>query len=423
MTQKKLPFTKAQIEKIIEKYPTPFHIYDEADIRRRARALRAAFSWNAGFHEHYAVKACPNPAILQILKEEGCGTDCSSYAELMLSEAIGVTGHDLMFSSNDTPAEDFEYASRLGSLINLDDITLIDFLAEHGGIPETICCRFNPGGEFRIGTAIMGNPADAKYGFTRAQLSTGMAKLKNMGVKRFGIHAFLSSCNTDNMYYPTLAKLLFTTARELHEELDIEIAFINLSGGIGIPYRPEDTATDIAFVGAKVREVYAEVFGNTDMRPAIFTELGRYMTGPAGYLVTRAIHHKDTYKHFIGTDACAANLIRPAMYGAYHHVSVLGKENAPLDHVYDITGSLCESNDRFAIDRALPEIDDGDLIVIHDTGAHGFSMGYNYNGKLRSAELLLCEDGSVRMIRRAETNKDYFATFDFLDMPRLKEEW
>lgn len=423
MTQKKLPFTKAQIEKIIEKYPTPFHIYDEADIRRRARALRAAFSWNVGFHEHYAVKACPNPAILQILKEEGCGTDCSSYAELMLSEAIGVTGHDLMFSSNDTPAEDFEYASRLGSLINLDDITLIDFLAEHGGIPETICCRFNPGGEFRIGTAIMGNPADAKYGFTRAQLSTGMAKLKNMGVKRFGIHAFLSSCNTDNMYYPTLAKLLFTTARELHEELDIEIAFINLSGGIGIPYRPEDTATDIAFVGAKVREVYAEVFGNTDMRPAIFTELGRYMTGPAGYLVTRAIHHKDTYKHFIGTDACAANLIRPAMYGAYHHVSVLGKENAPLDHVYDITGSLCESNDRFAIDRALPEIDEGDLLVIHDTGAHGFSMGYNYNGKLRSAELLLCEDGSVRMIRRAETNKDYFATFDFLDMPRLKEEW
>ncbi len=423
MTQKKLPFTKAQIEKIIEKYPTPFHIYDEADIRRRARALRAAFSWNAGFHEHYAVKACPNPAILQILKEEGCGTDCSSYAELMLSEAIGVTGHDLMFSSNDTPAEDFEYASRLGSLINLDDITLIDFLAEHGGIPETICCRFNPGGEFRIGTAIMGNPADAKYGFTRAQLSTGMAKLKNMGVKRFGIHAFLSSCNTDNMYYPTLAKLLFTTARELHEELDIEIAFINLSGGIGIPYRPEDTATDIAFVGAKVREVYAEVFGNTDMRPAIFTELGRYMTGPAGYLVTRAIHHKDTYKHFIGTDACAANLIRPAMYGAYHHVSVLGKENAPLDHVYDITGSLCESNDRFAIDRALPEIDDGDLIVIHDTGAHGFSMGYNYNGKLRSAELLLCEDGSVCMIRRAETNRDYFATFDFLDIPRLKEEW
>ena len=422
MTEKKLPFTKAQMERIASEYPTPFHIYDEADIRARVRALRAAFAWNAGYKEYYAVKACPNPILLALLRDEGCGTDCSSYAELMLSEAVGVTGDGIMFSSNATPAKDFEYARRLNATINLDDITHIDFLKEHGGIPETVCCRFNPGGEFRIGTAIMGNPAEAKYGFTRPQLSEGFRKLKALGVKRFGLHSFLSSCNTDNMYYPTLAKLLFTIARELHEELDVELAFVNLSGGIGIPYQPEDTATDIAFVGAKVHEVYDEVFGGTGMRPAVFTELGRYVTGPAGYLVTRAIHHKDTYKHFIGTDACAANLMRPAMYGAYHHVTVLGKENAPADHLYDITGSLCESNDRFAIDRMLPEIEQGDLLVIHDTGAHGFSMGYNYNGKLRSAELLLKQDGSVQLIRRAETNRDYFATFDFLDIPRLREE-
>lgn len=422
MTNKPLPFTREQIEEITKTYPTPFHIYDEAALRRRARDLKAAFSWNPGFHEHYAVKACPNPVILQILNEEGCGTDCASYAELMLSEAIGVTGEDLMFSSNDTPAQDFEYARKLGATINLDDITHIDFLAKHGGIPELISCRFNPGGEFRIGTQIMGNPAQAKFGFTRAQLTEGFRKLKVMGAKRFGLHAFLSSCNTDNMYYPTLAKLLFNTARELHEEVDVEIAFINLSGGIGIPYRPDESATDIAFIGAKVREVYAEVFGNTDMRPAIFTELGRYMTGPVGYLVTRAVHHKDTYKHFIGVDACAANLMRPAIYGAYHHITVPGKENTPEDHLYDVIGSLCESSDCFAVDRMMPEVEEGDLLVIHDTGAHGFSMGYNYNGKLRSAELLLREDGSVQRIRRAETNRDYFATLDILNLPRLKEE-
>ncbi len=422
MMKKPLPFDKKKIEEIARTYPTPFYLYDEADIRRRARALNAAFSWNPGFHEHYAVKACPNPAILQILHEEGCGTDCASYAELMISEAIGVVGEELMFSSNDTPAEDFEYARKLDAIINLDDVSHIDFLAKHGGIPETICCRFNPGGEFRIGTQIMGNPADAKFGMTRAQLTEGFKKLKTMGAKRFGLHAFLSSCNTDNMYYPTLAKLLFTTARELHDEVGVEIAFINLSGGIGIPYRPEDSATDIAFVGAKVREVYAEVFGNTDIRPAIFTELGRYMTGPTAYLVTKAIHHKDTYKRFVGVDACAANLMRPAMYGAYHHITVLGKEDAPEDHLYDVTGSLCESNDRFAVDRMLPKVDEGDILVIHDTGAHGFSMGYNYNGKLRSAELLLREDGSVKLIRRAETNRDYFATLDVLNLPRLSEE-
>lgn len=422
MTHKALPFDKQKIEEIAAQFPTPFHLYDEAELRRRARALKAAFAWNPGFHEHYAVKACPNPVILQILHEEGCGTDCASWAELMLSEALGITGEELMFSSNDTPPEEFAYARKLGAVINLDDITHIDYLAKNGGIPELISCRFNPGGEFRIGTQIMGNPADAKFGFTRAQLTEGFKKLKALGAKRFGLHAFLSSCNTDNMYYPTLAKLLFMTARELNEELNAEIAFINLSGGIGIPYRPEETATDIAFVGAKVREVYAEVFGNTPIRPAIYTELGRYMTGPAGYLVTRAIHHKDTYKHFIGVDACAANLMRPAIYGAYHHITVLGKENAPHDRLYDVTGSLCESSDRFAVDRLLPEIEAGDLLVIHDTGAHGFSMGYNYNGKLRSAEVLLCEDGSAKLIRRAETNRDYFATLDFLGLARLSEE-
>ncbi len=422
MTRKTLPFDKEKIEEIAKTYPTPFHIYDEAALRTRARGLREAFAWNPGFHEHYAVKACPNPVLLQILREEGCGTDCASWAELMLSEAIGAVGEEIMFSSNDTPPEEFAYARRLGAIVNLDDISHIDVLAENGGIPEIISCRFNPGGEFRIGTQIMGNPADAKFGFTRAQLTEGYRKLKAMGTKRFGLHAFLSSCNIDNMYYPTLAKLLFITARELHEEVGVEIAFINLSGGIGIPYHPEDTETDIAFVGEKVREVYVEVFGNTTMRPAIFTELGRYMTGPVGYLVTRAIHEKNTYKRFLGVDASAANLLRPAMYGSYHHITVLGKEDAPCDRLYDVTGSLCESNDRFAVDRMLPEVKRGDLLVIHDTGAHGFAMGYNYNGKLRSAELLLREDGGVKLIRRAETNKDYFATLDVLNMPRLMEE-
>lgn len=422
MTEKTVPFTKARIEEIIKEYPTPFHIYDEGAMRQRVRRLLKAFSWNEGYKEYYAVKACPNPVLLSILKEEGCGTDCSSYAELMLSEAVGVVGRDIMFSSNATPAEDFVYARKLDATINLDDITHIDFLEKNGGIPDTVSCRFNSGGEFRIGTAIMGNPAEAKFGMTRKQLTEAYRKLKAMGVKHFGLHAFLSSCNTDNMYYPTLAKLLFGIARELHEELDVDVAFINLSGGIGIPYKPEQTATDIEFVGEKVHEVYNEVFGQTDMHPKIFTELGRYVTGPIGYLVTTATHHKDTYKQFIGCDACAANLMRPAMYGAYHHITVMGKEHAAADHLYDVTGGLCESNDRFAIDRMLPKIDDGDVLVIHDTGAHGFSMGYNYNGKLRSAELLLKEDGSVEMIRRAETNKDYFATFDFLNIPRLKEE-
>ena len=420
----KKPFvTVQQLEDIAARYPTPFHLYDEQGIRENARRLKAAFSWNPGYREYFAVKATPTPAILKILQEYGCGTDCSSATELMMSDATGFSGHDIMFSSHDTPPEEFKLAYDLGAIINLDDFTHIECLEKTiGTIPETICCRFNPGGLFKVTTDIMDNPGDAKYGMTEAQITEAYKILKAKGAKNFGIHAFLASNTVTNEYYPLLAKVLFELAVKLKKETGADIKFINLSGGIGIPYRPEETATDIAFVGEKVHEVYDEVFGGTDMRPRIFTELGRYMTGPAGYLVTTVIHHKDTHKHFIGTDACAANLLRPAMYGAYHHVTVLGKENAPHDHVYDITGSLCESNDRFAIDRALPEINEGDILVIHDTGAHGFSMGYNYNGKLKSAEVLLKEDGSTQLIRRAETNKDYFATFDFLNMPRLKEE-
>ena len=410
MTDKKLPFNKAQMEKIIEKFPTPFHIYDEKDIRHRARALRQAFSWNEGYKEYYAVKACPNPIIMSILRDEGCGMDCSSYAELMLCEAIGVVGDGIMFSSNDTPAEDFEYARRLNATINLDDITHIEFLKEHGGIPETISCRFNPGGEFRIGTAIMGNPADAKYGFTYAQLQEGLKRLKELGAKRFGLHAFLSSNNTDDSYYPALAKILFTCGRDLAAETGLELAFINLSGGIGIPYRPDQPATDVLAVGEGVRKVYEEIFPNGGV--ALKTELGRWMTGNMGWLVTRVIHEKHTYKDYIGVDACAANLMRPAMYGAYHHITVCGKESLPHDHIYDVVGSLCENNDKFAIDRALPEIKIGDLLVIHDTGAHGHAMGYNYNGRLRSAEVLYTQEGGYKLIRRAETAQDYFATLD-----------
>ncbi len=416
---KYVPFDKATLEHITEKYPTPFHIYDEKRIRERVRRLYKAFEWNRGYREYYAVKACPNPEILRIINEEGAGLDCSSHTELMLSSALGVTGKSIMFSSNVTPAENFEYARKLDAIINLDDISHIDFLAQHGGIPELVCCRFNPGGEFRLGNTIMGNPGESKYGWTRGQLSTGIKKLMRMGAKRFGIHAFLASNTTDENYYPALAKLMFTTARELHEELGAEIAFVNLSGGVGIPYYDDADAIDVLRVGERVHKEYDAAFAGTDMQPAVFTELGRYITGPAGYLVTRVLHEKRTYKDFIGVDACAANLMRPAMYGAYHYISVMGKENAPHDHVYDVTGGLCENNDKFAIDRRLPEIDIGDLLVIHDAGAHGFSMGYNYNGRLRSAELLLSEDGSVKLIRRAETPADYFSTLDVLKMEQL----
>lgn len=405
--------TKEQIEDIVKSYPTPFHIYDEKGIRDNAKKLREAFSWNKGYREYFAVKATPNPTILRILNEEGCGTDCSSMAELLMSEKVGIVGSDIMFSSNDTPAEEFKYAARLGATINLDDYTHIDFLNDICGIPETISCRYNPGGKFSISTTIMDNPGDAKYGMTKEQLFDAYVRLKELGAKRFGLHSFLASNTVTNEYYPTLAKILFELAVELKEKTGIELSFINLSGGIGIPYTPDKEPNDIMAIGEGVRKCFEEVLvpaGLGDI--SIYTELGRFMLGPYGHLVTKAIHEKHTHKEYIGVDACAVNLMRPAMYGAYHHITVLGKENEPASCTYDITGSLCENNDKFAIDRKLPKIDMGDYLVIHDTGAHGFAMGYNYNGKLKSAELLLCEDNSVKLIRRAETVNDYFATLE-----------
>lgn len=410
--------TKEQIEEIVKTYPTPFHIYDERGIRENARALKEAFSWNKGFKEYFAVKATPNPFLIDILREYGCGCDCSSLTELMLSKAMGIGGADIMFSSNDTPAAEFEYAAKIGATINLDDITHIDFLEKTiGKLPETISCRYNPGGLFKITTDIMDNPGDAKYGFTTEQLFEGFRILKEKGVKHFGIHAFLASNTVTNEYYPTLAKTLFEVAVRLKNETGADIRFINLSGGIGVPYRPDQEPNDIRAIGEGVRKVYEEVLVPAGMGDvAIYTELGRFMMAPYGHLVVKAIHEKHTHKEYIGVDACAVNLMRPAMYGAYHHITVLGKENQPCDCKYDVTGSLCENNDKFAVDRMLPRIDMGDYLVIHDTGAHGFSMGYNYNGKLKSAELLLKEDGSVQLIRRAETPKDYFATFDCFDI-------
>ncbi len=416
---KKEPFvTNEQLKEIIKKYPTPFHLYDEKGIRANAQALREAFSWNKGFKEYFAVKATPNPFLINILKEYGCGCDCSSLTELMLSNAMGIEGKDIMFSSNDTPAEEFAYAAKLGATINLDDITHIEFLEKTiGKLPETLSCRYNPGGLFKITTDIMDNPGDAKYGFTTEQLFEGFRILREKGVKHFGIHAFLASNTVTNEYYPTLAKTLFEVAVQLKKETGADIRFINLSGGIGIPYRPDQEPNDIRAIGEGVRKVYEEVLVPAGMGDvAIYTELGRFMMGPYGHLVVKAIHEKHTHKEYIGVDACAVNLMRPAMYGAYHHITVLGKESAPCDHQYDITGSLCENNDKFAVDRMLPKIEIGDYLVIHDTGAHGFAMGYNYNGKLKSAELLLQEDGTVRLIRRAETPKDYFATFDCFDI-------
>ena len=412
---KKQPFvTKEKLEEITAQYPTPFHLYDEKGLRKNAKALKEAFSWNPGFREYFAVKACPNPRLIQILMEYGCGCDCSSLTELMLANAIDCKGESIMFSSNATPAEEFVYAEELGAVINLDDITHIDFLEQTiGHIPETISCRFNPGGLFQISNDIMDNPGDAKYGMTEEQLFEAFLILKEKGAKRFGIHAFLASNTVTNEYYPMLAKILFELAVRLEKETGADICFINLSGGIGIPYHPDQEPNDIRVIGEGVRKVYEEVLTPAGMGDvAIFTELGRFMTGPYGCLVTKAIHEKHTYKEYIGCDACAVNLMRPAMYGAYHHITVAGKEEAVCDHKYDITGSLCENNDKFAIDRMLPEIKRGDLLVIHDTGAHGFAMGYNYNGKLKSAEILLREDGSFELIRRAETPKDYFSTLD-----------
>ena len=414
----KRPFvSKEQLEAIVRQYPTPFHIYDETGIRANARALKEAFAWNPGFREYFAVKATPNPVLLKIFQEEGFGVDCSSYTELMLSEALGFSGHDIMFSSNVTPKQDYLLAHRLGAIINLDDFSDIDVLDELTGIPETICCRYNPGGNFTIRNEVMDTPAEAKYGFTKEQLIEGYKKLLAKGAKRFGLHAFLASNTVANEYYPVLARILFETAVELRDKTGADVKFINLSGGVGIPYRPEQAPADIYAVGEGVRKAYEEVLVPAGMGDvAIFTELGRFMTGPYGGLVTTVIHEKKIYRDYIGVDACAANLMRPAMYGAYHHITVMGKEDAPCDHQYDVTGGLCENNDKFAVDRMLPKIELGDILFIHDTGAHGFSMGYNYNGKLRSAELLLKEDGSVQLIRRAETPKDYFATFDFMHL-------
>lgn len=414
----KKPFvTREQLLEITKDYKTPFHIYDEKGIRENARRLNEAFSWNKGYKEYFAVKATPNPFIISILKEEGCGVDCSSLTELMLSEALGFSGDDIMFSSNATPPEEFIKASGLNSIINLDDYTHIDFLEKTVGIPEKICCRYNPGGVFKTANGIMDNPGDAKYGFTKEQMIEGFRKLKAKGVKEFGIHSFLASNTASEEYYPTLAGILFELAVELHEKTGADIKFINLSGGVGIPYKPHGRVNDIMKIGEGVRKEFERILVPAGMgEVAIFTELGRFMLAPYGHLVATAIHEKHIYKEYIGLDACAVNLMRPAMYGAYHHITVMGKENEPCDHKYDITGSLCENNDKFAIDRMLPKIDLGDLIVIHDTGAHGFAMGYNYNGKLKSAELLLKEDGTVQLIRRAETPEDYFATFDYCDI-------
>ena len=414
---KKTPFlTLEKAKEIREQIPTPFHVYDEAGIRANARALKAAFSWNPGFKEFFAVKATPNPFLLKILHEEGCGCDCATYTELLLSEAVGITGHDVVFSSNVTPELDMRKARDMGVYINLDDATYVDFLASMGPVPETVCLRYNPGGSFSLGNTIMDMPRDAKYGMTEDQMAGAITRLMKLGTKHFGVHAFLASNTTTNEYYPALAGQLFRLAVRLRNATGAHISFIDLSGGIGVDYRPEQPRCDIGVIGEGVRVKYEEILTPNDMGDvAIFTELGRFMLAPYGHLISTVIHEKHIYREYVGLDACAANLMRPAMYGAYHHITVLGKEDAILDHVYDVTGGLCENNDKFAIERSLPEIQIGDIVAIHDTGAHGFSMGYNYNGKLRSAEVLLKEDGSFQLIRRAETPEDYFATFDFSD--------
>lgn len=409
---KHTPFTKDQLEQIAAQYPTPFYLYDEQGIRDTARALADAFAWNPGFREYFAVKALPNPAILKLLAQYGCGTDCASRAELLLSERCGITGEGIMFSSNDTPADEFAYARALSAIVNLDDISHIKLLEENGGIPETVCCRYNPGSSFTMTNCIMGDLQDTKFGMTKPQLFEAMRILKSKGAKRFGVHALLVSCSMDNGYYPQLAAELFRLAVELKKETGIALSFVDLSGGIGIPYRPEEAPVDIAAVGRGVKKAYEEILLPAGLPLSIYTELGRYMTGPHGYLVSRVLHEKHTYKNYLGLDATAANLMRPAIYGAYHHITVMGKENAPATTRYDVTGSLCENNDKFAVDRPLPEAHPGDLVVIHDAGAHGSSMGYNYNGKLHCAEFLYRPDGGVQMIRRAQTVADYFATLD-----------
>lgn len=413
MAIKELPFSKSQIEAIIRKYPTPFHIYDEKAIRENARKLISAFSWVEGFKEYFAVKATPNPYIMKILREEGFGADCSSLTELMLAEKVGIIGEEIMFSSNDTPAEEFIKARELSAIINLDDISHIDFLEKHAGIPEVISFRYNPG-PLRGGSAIMGTPEESKYGFTREQLLEGYEIVREKGARRFGIHTFIISNELNRNYFVETAKMLFELAIDLKRELDIRLEFVNLSGGIGIPYKPNEEAVDLFKLSEEIKIVYDETIVPHGLHPmGICMECGRMITGPYGYLVSTVLHKKDIYKQHVGLDACMAHLMRPAIYNAYHHITVMGKENLPHDHLYDVTGSLCESNDKFAVDRKLPKIDVGDIVVIHDTGAHGHAMGFNYNGKLRSAELLLKPDGGAELIRRAESVEDYFATLDF----------
>ena len=405
------PFvTQDKLHEIIAEYPTPFHLYDEKGIIENAKRVNDAFSWNKGFREYFAVKATPTPAILKLLGKYGCGVDCSSMAELVMSERCGFTGEDIFFSSNATPDKDFIEAAELGAIINLDDITHITVLADLTGVPKKICCRFNPGGVFEVANHIMDNPGDAKYGMTREQIFTAFAQLKELGAEEFGLHAFLASNTVSNDYYPELAGQLFRLAVELRDELGVNISFLNLSGGVGVAYRPEQQPNDIYAIAGGVRRAYEEILTPAGMDVAIYTEMGRFMLAPYGCLVTTAIREKHIYKEYIGVDSCACDLMRPAMYGAYHHITVMGKEDLPSDHMYDITGSLCENNDKFAIDRSLPKIDMGDILVIHDTGAHGRAMGYNYNGKLRCGEIMLREDGSVEQIRRGETLEDYFAT-------------
>ena len=416
---KKTPFLTLETAKAIaQQIPTPFHIYDEAGIRANARALKAAFSWNPGFREYFAVKATPNPYIIQILHEEGCGCDCATYTELLLAQAVGITGENIMFSSNVTPEKDMRKAVELGAYINLDDATHVEFLERicEGNVPETVCLRYNPGGSFSLGNTIMDMPGDAKYGMTEDQMAGAINRLMSLGTKHFGIHAFLASNTTTNEYYPELAAKLFRLIVRLRNATGAHFAFVNLSGGIGVDYRPEQPKCDIAAIGDGVRMRYEQILTPEGMADvAIFTELGRFMLAPYGHLIATVLHKKHIYREYVGLDACAADLMRPAMYGAYHHITVLGKENAILDHVYDVTGGLCENNDKFAIERSLPRITVGDILAIHDTGAHGHAMGYNYNGKLRSAEVLLKEDGSFQLIRRAETPEDYFATLMGMD--------
>ena len=413
MAQKKLPFTKEQIEVIVREYPTPFHIYDEKAMRQNARLLKETFSWNEGFREHFAVKATPNPYIMKILKAEGFGADCSSLSELMLAERTGIVGEQIMFTSNDTPAEEFQKAKQLGAIINLDDITHIPFLEKHAGLPEVICFRYNPG-PLKEGNAIIGHPEEAKYGFTREQLFEGFLIVRDKGVKRFGLHTMVVSNELRAEYFVETAEMLFNLVAELSRALGIRFEFVNIGGGIGIPYKPGQRPVDLRVVSNGVEEMYGEIIEANGLAPLkLYMECGRMITGPYGYLVSRVRHIKKTYKNFAGLDACMADLMRPALYGAYHHITVVGKEKAPHDTTYDVTGSLCENSDKFAIDRKLPQLRPGDLVVIHDTGAHGHAMGFNYNGKLRSAELLLRENGEVVQIRRAETVEDYFATLDF----------